>query len=89
VRFGGDEGAEVEVTAGDVAVLPAGTGHQRLSASADFLIVGGYPPEGEYDLCRADNPEDRTRALDTIPKVPKPQADPLFGPDGPLTKLWE
>jgi len=35
VRFGGDEGKELEIAAGDVAILPAGTGHQLISASAD------------------------------------------------------
>lgn len=89
MRFGGDAGAEIEIAAGDVAVLPAGTGHQRLSASTDFLVVGAYPPEGEYDLCCADDPADRTRALATIPNVPRPTSDPLFGRHGPLTTLWD
>ncbi|HET9904526.1 MAG TPA: cupin [Xanthobacteraceae bacterium] len=89
LRFGGESGAEIAVAAGDVAVLPAGTGHQRLEASADFLVVGAYPPEGEYDLCRTDAPADRDRALQTIPQVPKPRSDPLFGAGGPLTRIWE
>jgi uncharacterized protein YjlB len=75
------------VAAGDVAVLPAGTGHQRLSASSDLLVVGAYPPAGTYDLCRATTTE-HERALATIPHVPLPSTDPLYGPDGPLLTLW-
>src|SRR5271170_3176894 len=30
VRFGGDSGKEFEISAGDIVVLPAGTGHQCL-----------------------------------------------------------
>ena len=87
VRFGGQRGAELEVAAGDVAVLPAGTGHQRLSATPDLLVIGAYPPDGRYDLCRG-TPAEHTRALATIPRVPLPATDPLFGGDGPLTRLW-
>lgn len=87
VRFGGRQGEELEVEAGDVAVLPAGTGHQRLASTPDLLVIGAYPPEGHYDLCRGTAAE-HARALDTIPRVPVPQTDPLFGAGGPLTKLW-
>jgi uncharacterized protein YjlB len=87
VRLGGGNGEVVEFSAGDVAVLPAGTGHQRLSGSADLLVIGAYPGEGAYDLCRGDNPVDRAQALRTIPLVPVPASDPVFGRRG-LPDLW-
>ncbi|MGX8008398.1 cupin [Mesorhizobium sp. ORM8.1] len=87
VRFGGDKGKVLEVKAGDVAVLPAGTGHQRLSASADLLVVGAYAPFGTYDLCRSA--ADHAGALRTIPKVGRPDTDPVYGGDGPLLEAWK
>jgi uncharacterized protein YjlB len=86
VEFGGSRGRKLTVEAGDVAILPAGTGHKRLSASDDFLVVGAYPPTGTYDLCTKS--EDHSRAKLTIPKVPRPQTDPVYGPSGPLMELW-
>jgi uncharacterized protein YjlB len=87
VRFGGDNGREIEIAAGDVAILPAGTGHQCLSKSADLMVIGAYPPNGKYDLCRGSKAE-HARALASIPQVPLPGADPVFGPQGPLVALW-
>jgi uncharacterized protein YjlB len=87
VQFGGETGTALDLAVGDVAVLPAGTGHRRLLATPDLLIVGAYPPQGEYDLCRS-GPSDRSRALVSIPKVPLPETDPVYGPDGPLLRLW-
>jgi uncharacterized protein YjlB len=80
VRFGGNKGRIFSLEAGDVAVLPAGTGHQCLSADDDFLVIGAYPPAGTYDECTTV--EDRPRALKTIPKVPVPRKDPATGPAG-------
>ena len=87
VRFGGNDGKEVDVKAGDVAILPAGTGHQLVMTSEDLLVVGAYPPAGTYDLCRG-TPEEHERALKSIPKAPLPKSDPVYGAAGPLTRLW-
>jgi uncharacterized protein YjlB len=87
VRFGGKRGKELRLKAGDVAILPAGTGHQRLAGSKDLLVVGAYPPSGSYDECRASAAE-HDRAVTTIPKVALPRKDPVYGQEGPLTRLW-
>jgi len=87
VQFGGKEGREITVKRGDVVVLPAGTGHQCLSASEDFLVVGAYPATGTYDVFRT-SPEEHAKALKTVPKVPPPRRDPVYGKDGPLLRLW-
>lgn len=87
VRFGGNRGRALALKAGDVAILPAGTGHQRLEASDDFLVVGAYPPEGTYDLCTSS--EDHAEAVKTIPKVPRPRKDPVYGGEGPLADAWK
>jgi uncharacterized protein YjlB len=87
VRFGGEHGKELRLEAGDVVVLPAGTGHQRLAVSKDLLVVGAYPASGSYDECRTSAAE-HDRALTTIPKVALPRKDPVYGRDGPLMRLW-
>ena len=88
VQLGGDQGQTFDLKAADIVVLPAGTGHQKLAGSDDFLVIGGYPPDGTYNLCRGDNPAERDKALLSIPKVPVPDSDPLAGKDGALPKLW-
>jgi uncharacterized protein YjlB len=88
VRFGGNDGKEIEVAAGDVAILPAGTGHQCLSASRDFSVVGAYPPGARMQVT-LPTPENHRKALKTIPQVKLPTTDPVLGEDGPLVRLWK
>lgn len=87
VRFGGKSGTEIEISAGDAVILPAGTGHQGIWESKDLLVIGAYPPTGRYDLCRGSQAE-RNRALVSVPDVPLPPADPVYGAEGPLLTLW-
>jgi uncharacterized protein YjlB len=87
VQFGGTRGRTLGLKAGDVAILPAGTGHRRIWATDDLLVVGAYPPTGTYDECR-ESLKEHTKALQTIPKVPKPRKDPVYGSTGPLRTLW-
>lgn len=88
VEFGGAKGRVLELDAGDVVVLPAGTGHRRLLASRDLLVVGAYPKSsGPYDepKPRDIRPED---ARTSIAAVPAPKCDPVYGRSGPLVQLW-
>jgi uncharacterized protein YjlB len=87
VRFGGDRGKEIEIAAGDVAILPAGTGHQCMSHSRNFCVVGAYPPGPKMHVT-LPTAENHAKALKTIPKVERPNTDPVKGDDGPLVRLW-
>jgi uncharacterized protein YjlB len=84
VMLGGENAAVVTLRAGDVAVLPAGTGHCALELSRDFLVIGAYPPGQDWDLCRAAIPPP---ALEAMKKLPFPASDPVLGAQGPLRRL--
>jgi len=87
VRFGGEGGETVGVTAGDVVVVPAGVAHALIKASDDLLVVGAYAGGRSPNEMR-DDPKALAAACQRIAQVPLPDADPVDGPGGPLTKLW-
>jgi uncharacterized protein YjlB len=87
LRLGDSAGATLVVEAGDLIVLPAGTGHENLGSSADFHVVGGYPEGQSADLLRGRKGE-RPAADERIARVSPPKGDPLSGPAGPLVQAW-
>jgi uncharacterized protein YjlB len=87
VTLGGPAGQTVQVTRGDVLVLPAGTGHCNEGSSADLLVVGAYPDGMSWDLRRGD-PAEYDEVLANIAAVPLPATDPVGGDDGALPRLW-
>jgi uncharacterized protein YjlB len=88
VRLGGNTGRILKLKAGDAVVIPAGIGHQCLSASKMFMAVGAYPPNGTYDEC-GPTAEEHDRNVKAVGKVGRPRKDPIFGSDGPLLKAWK
>ena len=81
IMLGGPGGAEVDVSPGDVVVLPVGTGHCLIEASDDFLVVGAYPRGQQWDICRqAPTAEMRARM--------ESSCDPVQGEGGSLPSLW-
>src|SRR5881392_365731 len=76
LELGGPQGEAFEVVAGDVLVLPAGTGHRRASARDGFTVVGAYPAgQEDYDLLREADEAARER----IAALGPPPEDPVGG----------
>ncbi|WP_110113097.1 cupin domain-containing protein [Bacillus sp. CGMCC 1.16541] len=87
IQLGGERGERIEVSRGDVFVLPAGTGHKRLHATSDFRVVGAYPNGMNYNI-KTGEPTERPEVLQEIKQVMMPSTDPVYGSEGPLINYW-
>jgi uncharacterized protein YjlB len=88
VRFGGEQGMLLELIAGDAVVIPAGVAHKNEHAAPDFAVVGAYPSGTGPDMMYG-KPAERPEADRRILQLALPAADPLYGREGPLGKLWQ
>jgi uncharacterized protein YjlB len=80
LELGGPQGSAFDVTAGDVLVLPAGSGHRRASSRAGFTVVGAYPEgQEDYDLLRGEDPAEVAVARERIAALGAPPTDPVGG----------
>ena len=88
VQLGGVKGDVFELKKGKAVLLPAGTGHKRVEASADFSIIGAYPHNQSPDLNKEDS-EKYAENKESIQKVRNPEKDPVTGEEGPAVKEWK
>ena len=81
LRLGGDGGQDVNFSAGDVLILPAGVSHNQIKQSSDLQIVGGYPQGRSRDLIRDEEVSESVAkaAVLRIATLPMPQQDPVTG----------
>ncbi len=82
VRFGGPGGVTLDVTPGDLVVIPAGVGHKRVAVRGVLGVVGAYPRGQHPDTCRSGE------GIENIASVMLPACDPVYGKAGPLFTYW-
>jgi uncharacterized protein YjlB len=87
LRLGGEHGKTVEVSPGDVILIPAGVAHHNVGTSPDFSVVGAYPDGRDWDLLRG-LPGERPASDRVIAALPIPDCDPIYGADGPMRQIW-
>jgi uncharacterized protein YjlB len=85
VIIGGPGGLVVTLEAGDVVLLPAGTGHCLQATEGRFQVVGAYPEGQQWDIRRDALSEKEIAAMEALPF---PRSDPVGGREGPLLKQW-
>lgn len=83
--FGGEDNpkrVELEITQGDVIVVPAGVAHQLMEdLDGGFTMVGSYPRGKSWDMCYGrEEEEERVKGIKTLAWF---ERDPIYGDMGP------
>ena len=90
IGFGGEPeegGCVLDIEIGDVVIVPAGVGHKRIEASADFAVVGAYPPGQTGAITRA-GAFDLKEARRRIDALARPSSDPIDGAEPGVFAHW-
>lgn len=88
IIMGGPGGRRVNLSQGDVIIIPAGVAHKCLKFSQNFLCVGAYPQGKEFDIKTGTDIE-FSQAVENIKKLSIPKDDPVFGQHGFLKSYWQ
>jgi uncharacterized protein YjlB len=88
LQFGGPAGEQIDVSPGDVIIIPAGVGHKNRNELNSVKVVGAYPNGMEYDV-KLGTSADYNEALENLRKVPFPSSDPVFGLGEGICRIWK
>jgi uncharacterized protein YjlB len=77
VQLGGPTGEKLQLSRGDVIVLPAGTAHKRLQQTVDFQIIDAYPNGMSFDI-KQDKQGEYEQALQELYHVPAATAGSCY-----------
>jgi uncharacterized protein YjlB len=88
IILGGPKGKKINISSGDVIILPAGVGHKCLKSSKDFICVGAYPQGKNFDI-NLGRAHELEKARKNIKNLNHPSKDPVFGKEGFLKTYWK
>jgi uncharacterized protein YjlB len=87
IQLGGESGHKIDVSKGDVLIIPAGVAHKNLGDEYQVRCIGAYPDGRNYDI-NTGQPGERPGTDHIISSLPLPGKDPLYGPGEGLPKIW-
>lgn len=88
IQIGGENGKIFYLEKGDALIIPAGVSHKNLYSTQDFICVGAYPFDIDYDMNKG-TPQEYAENKDKIKHVALPKTDPVYGHNGFLFQYWK
>lgn len=87
LMLGGDNGHKIEVSKGDVLIIPAGMAHKNIGEENQVQCVGAYPEGRNFDM-NYGRMYERPGTDRNIARVQVPGKHPVFGTVPELRALW-